>query len=109
MKLSKYEGELIKLALYLEVITSPSEAHHALELCIDLCRSIITEMREDSNELRRYVEAAGFTWQEDCSAVFNATTAMGWMNGSLDRCKEELQKIGRWCNDDPCPTLPKNK
>ena len=42
-----------------------------------------TELERGAHELRRYVEGNGFEWQEDETAVWNATTAIGWLGGAL--------------------------
>lgn len=44
-------------------------------------------------ELKRYVEANGFTWQEDQTVVFNVTTAMGWMGGEIETCHETINAL----------------
>lgn len=40
-----------------------------------------------TRELRAYVEGNGFTWIEDESTVFNVTTAIGLMGGTIEAYK----------------------
>ena len=51
------------------------------------------EAADGTAELRRYVEGNGFTWCDDESTVFNATTAIGLMGGALAAQKEKIRKM----------------
>ena len=44
-------------------------------------------------ELRRYVEGNGFTWQEDETTVFNVTTAIGWLGGTVGTLRERVREL----------------
>jgi hypothetical protein len=44
-------------------------------------------------ELRRYVEGNGFQWCDDESTVFNVTTALGLMGGSIDALRAENERL----------------
>lgn len=42
-------------------------------------------------EIRKYVEGNGFTWQDE----FNATTAIGWLAGTVETLKEKVAELER--------------
>lgn len=44
-------------------------------------------------ELRKWVEGAGFTWCEDETAVFNVTTALGWLRGEVESSHERIAAL----------------
>lgn len=46
------------------------------------------EVNAGIREMRLYVEGAGFEWCEDESAVFNVTTALGLLRGTIGNLNE---------------------
>lgn len=48
------------------------------------------QVERGTAELRRYVEGNGFTWCDDEDTVFNVTTALGWMGGTIEALRDEL-------------------
>lgn len=51
------------------------------------------EVKAGTAELRRYVEGNGFQWCDDESTVFNVTTALGLMGGSIDALRAENERL----------------
>jgi hypothetical protein len=43
-------------------------------------------------EMRRYVEANGFEWQDSLCDVDNVTTAIGWLGGALETANRMLRE-----------------
>lgn len=65
------------------------------EIDVQLEREIsmyIDQMDKGIAIMRRYVEANGFQWNEDQSVVFNVTTAIGWMGGTIEALREKEGK-----------------
>jgi hypothetical protein len=55
------------------------------------------ELSDGSKELRCYVEGVGFEYQEDKSAVWNATTAIGLLRGQIDTMREAGRRCPATC------------
>lgn len=51
------------------------------------------EVEAGIREMRLYVEGAGFEWCEDESAVFNVTTALGLLRGTIDNLQDEIKAL----------------
>lgn len=70
---------------------------HGRESAWELDRKHIAEMEAElaagARELRRYVEGNGFQWCDDESTVFNVTTAIGLMGGTLAILNPKVKEL----------------
>lgn len=51
------------------------------------------QVEAGTQELRRYVEGNGFTWCEEETTVFNVTTALGLLGGTVEAQNGIIQQL----------------
>ena len=59
--------------------------------------AVIAELRRGSAELRKYVEGNGFEWNENETTVFNVTTAIGLLGGTVEELRKHLAAAEARC------------